>query len=349
LEAFRFAGRMPGPIVALVTLSAFVAVFNLPVETISSRFGEIPRSLPSLELPPFSWTSAKQLIIPTLTIALLGAIESLLCARVADNLTELPSHDPNQELMAQGIANMVVPIFGGLPATGTIARTITNVRAGATTPIAGIVHALTLLVIVLVAAPLAGRVPLAALAGILLFVAWNMGEWHEFVRLRRFALSYRTVLIGTFVLTVVFDLMIAVQVGLVLACAFFIWRMGQLFSVEHAADAPPQVRVCRLYGNLFFGAVDKIEALGGAIGPDIRAVVLEMHRVVSIDSTGLDALEQLARQLRRQGTRLMLVNLNDQPNSLVHRGGFAATLGADNIAADLAQAFATLQRDLRPG
>ena len=344
-RAFRFAGRMPGPIVALVTLSLGAAWLGLPVETIGSRFGEIPRSLPSLELPPFSWASAKQLVIPTLTIALLGAIESLLCARIADNLSDLPRHDPNQELMAQGIANMVTPIFGGIPATGTIARTITNLRAGAVSPVAGIVHSLTVLVVVLLAAPLAVHVPLAALAGILLFVAWNMGEWHEFARLRRFSVPYRTVLLGTFALTVVFDLMLAMEVGLVLACAFFIWRMGQLFKVEAVPDdaAPAGVRVVRLYGNLFFGAVDKVEALADRIGPEVRAVVLEMHRVVSMDNTGLDAIENLARQLRRQGVRLMLADLNPQPLALVQRSRFDSVLGAHDIAADLGAALAELR------
>lgn len=186
----RTAARVPGPIVALISLTLACALLQLPVETIGSRFGGIPQSLPALELPPFSWDSAKQLLIPTLTIALLGAVESLLCARIADNLTELPKHDPNQELMAQGIANMVVPIFGGIPATGTIARTVTSIRAGARSPVSGIVHAITLLVIVLVAAPLAVYVPLAVLAGILVFVAWNMGEWHEFVRLRQFSVPF---------------------------------------------------------------------------------------------------------------------------------------------------------------
>ena len=345
-RAFRFAGRMPGPIVALVTLSLGAAWLGLPVETIGSRFGEIPRSLPSLELPPFSWASAKQLMIPTLTIALLGAIESLLCARIADNLSDLPRHDPNQELMAQGIANMVTPIFGGIPATGTIARTITNLRAGAVSPIAGIVHALTVLVVVLLAAPLAVHVPLAALAGILLYVAWNMGEWHEFSRLRRFSVPYRTVLLGTFALTVVFDLMVAMEVGLVLACAFFIWRMGQLFTVEAVPDDAglPGVRVVRLYGNLFFGAIGKLESLAAGIAPPVRAVVLEMRSVVSLDNTGLDAIENLARQLRRQGVRLMLAGLNPQPLALLQRSRFDSALGEHDIAADLGAALAELRR-----
>ncbi|HRZ62374.1 MAG TPA: SulP family inorganic anion transporter, partial [Rubrivivax sp.] len=171
----RLAAHLPGTVVALALATAATALLRLPVETIGSRFGGIPQSLPDFALPAFSWATAKLLVFPTLTIAMLGAIESLLCARVADNATDLPRHDPNQELMAQGIANFVAPFFGGIPATGTIARTITNVRAGAVSPVAGIVHSLALLAIVLLAAPLAVHVPLAALAGILLFVAWNMG------------------------------------------------------------------------------------------------------------------------------------------------------------------------------
>jgi SulP family sulfate permease len=181
----RGVSHLPGTVVALVGATLAVHLLQLPVETIGTRFGGIPQALPSFALPDFSWATVKQLVIPTLTIAMLGAIESLLCARVADNMTTLPRHDPNQELMAQGIANFVTPLFGGIPATGTIARTVTNVRAGGTSPVAGMVHALALLAIVLLAAPLALHVPLAALAGILLFVAWNMGEWREFARLRR--------------------------------------------------------------------------------------------------------------------------------------------------------------------
>jgi SulP family sulfate permease len=198
------------------------------VETIGSRFGGIPQALPGFALPDFSWATAKQLLIPP-SPSRCWAPSSLLCARVADNMAPtLPRHDPNQELMAQGVANLVTPFFGGIPATGTIARTVTNVRAGAPRPVAGVVHALTLLAVVLVAAPLALHVPLAALAGILLFVAWNMGEWREFARLKHFLLPYRTTLLGTFVLTVVFDLTVAVEAGLLmLACGFFIYRMSR--------------------------------------------------------------------------------------------------------------------------
>jgi SulP family sulfate permease len=329
----------------LILSTTAVTLFNLPVETIGSRFGGIPQGLPSLALPPFSWDSAKQLFIPTLTIALLGAVESLLCARVADNLVDAPRHDPNQELVAQGIANMVTPLFGGIPATGTIARTVTNVRAGATSPVAGIVHALTLLVVVLVAAPLALNVPLAALAGILLYVAWNMGEWHEFARLKRFSLQYRTILVGTFVLTVVFDLTVAVQVGLILACVFFIYRMGTLFKVQphQRPDAttqlPAGVQVFELFGSLFFGAVGKIESLPGQIEGSTRAVVLEMHRLISMDTSGLDALQQLHRALQARGIALVLANVNEQPLSLIRRSGFEHVLGAEQIVPTVSAAF----------
>ena len=204
--------RLPGTIIALVLATAVTAFLNLPVETIGSRFGGIPTGLPAFTLPELSWDAARHLVAPTITIALLGAIESLLCARVADGMID-DRHDPNQELMAQGIANFVSPFFGGMPATGTIARTTTNVRAGAKTPIAGVVHALTLLAIILVAAPLASSVPLAALAAILLFVAWNMGEWREFPRLKQFSPQYRMVMLSTFLLTVIIDLTVAVEIG----------------------------------------------------------------------------------------------------------------------------------------
>jgi len=340
-SSLRMVSRIPGPVVALVSMTVVAWWFALPVETIGSRFGEIPRTLPALALPAFSWDSAKQLLIPTLTIALLGAIESLMCARIADNLTDLPRHDPNQELMAQGVANMVSPLFGGMPATGTIARSVTNVRAGARTPVAGLVHAVTLLLIVLLAAPLASLVPLPALAGILLFVAWNMGEWHEFARLRHFSLPYRTILLGTFFLTVVFDLTVAVEVGLVLACVFFIYRMSTLFTVQphDSADLPPGVHVFELFGSLFFGAVGKIEALPAQLPAGTRAVVLEMHRLVLLDTSGLDALQQFHRTLKKRDIGLVLAHVNQQPLSLIQRSGFAAVLGEEAIVPTVAGAF----------
>jgi SulP family sulfate permease len=326
---------VPGTVVALAAAGLATWLLSLPLDTIGSRFGGIPRGLPSFALPDFSWASAQQLVIPTITIALLGAIESLLCARVADNMTELPRHDPNQELMAQGVANIVTPFFGGIPATGTIARTVTNVRAGATSPMAGIVHAVTLLLIVLVAAPLAAGIPLAALAGILLMVAWNMGEWHEFARLRRFSLGYRVILLGTFGLTVVFDLTVAMQVGLVLACLFFIYRMSTLFRVEPVASEIAGAQLMRVHGSLFFGAVGKVEGLAASLPAGCHSLVLDMQLLILIDSSGLDALAQLQRTLARRGQRLVLCGLGEQPAGLIERGGLAAALGPDGIHADL--------------
>jgi SulP family sulfate permease len=341
----RWVAHVPGTIVALALATIVVTVFHLPVETIGSKFGGIPQALPAFALPEFSWDLVKQLVAPTLTIALLGAIESLLCARVADNMID-DRHDPNQELMAQGAANFVTPFFGGIPATGTIARTVTNIKSGATSPVAGIVHAITLLVIILVAAPLATNIPLAALAAILMFVAWNMGEWREFARLKQFALTYRTTLLATFFLTVVFDLTVAVEVGLVLSSLFFIYRISQLTRVEPIAIAPangtaaaPQgLEAYRLYGSLFFGAVSKLEALtdparyAGAAAP--RVIILDLVQLISLDTTGLETLEALRRQLAKRGGTLVLAGPNEQPLSLLRRSGFVDRLGAVNVVAD---------------
>ena len=341
----RLAAHVPGTIVALALATGATLLFALPVDTIGSRFGDIPRTLPTLALPEFSWATVQLLVFHTVTIALLGAIESLLCARVADNMTEYPRHDPNQELMAQGVANVASPLFGGIPATGTIARTVTNVRAGATSPVSGIVHALTLLMVVLVAAPLAAHVPLAALAGILMFVAWNMGEWREFAHARRYHLPYRLILFGTFVLTVVFDLTVAVQVGVLLACVSFIWRMGRLFAVRERAGLEPgsafapAVQVFDLRGALFFGAVGQVEDLHERVRADTRCVVLGMQGLLLMDTSGLEALRQLQRALRRRGVSLRLAEAEEQPLSLMRRAGFAAALDG-GVAPTVAQAVA---------
>jgi sulfate permease, SulP family len=336
-RAMRTAARMPGPIVALVSLSLLAWFLALPVETIGSRFGSIPQGLPAFQLPAFSWETVKLLVTPTLTIALLGAIESLLCARVADQLSGLPRHDPNQELMAQGVANFVTPFFGGMPATGTIARTVTNVRSGGTSPVAGMVHAVTLLVVVLVAAPLALHVPLAVLAGILLFVAWNMGEWREFERMKHYSAHYRVLMLGTFFLTVVFDLTVAVQVGLVLACGLFVRRMSSLFSVELVGQRD-NVTTYRLYGALFFGAVAKIDVALQAVenGPRGGVLVLDALQLVSLDTSGLDALRQLHKAVLLRGGVLRIESLQDQPRSVIERSGFAQELAAQQASAEVA-------------
>ncbi|MDM0112910.1 SulP family inorganic anion transporter [Variovorax sp. J22R133] len=331
LRAVRMGSRVPGPIVALVTLTALAWALDLPVETIGTRFGGIPEGPPTFALPDFSWETVKQLVTPTLTIALLGGIESLLCARVADQITGLPRHDPNQELMAQGIANLVTPFFGGMPATGTIARTVTNVRAGASSPLAGIVHALTLAVVVLAAAPLAKLVPLSVLAGILLFVAWNMGEWREFApyMLRRVSQHYILLMLGTFFLTVVFDLTVAVQVGIVLACALFVRRMSTLFRVELVSLQPP-VLTYKLYGALFFGAAAKLDEAIRAVerAPRGMTVVLDAMHLILLDATGLDAIRQLHKAVLARDGVLRIESLQPQPHEVIERSGFAAELAS---------------------
>lgn len=332
--------RIPAPVIALITLTALSNGMGYPVETLGTRFGGIPQSLPVFALPEFSWDTVRLLVAPTITIALLGAIESLLCARVADQLASSPhirKHDPNQELMAQGVANFVVPFFGGMPVTGTIARTVTNLRAGATSPIAGMVHAATLAAIVLVAAPLALHIPLAVLAGILLHVAWNMGEWHEFARLKHFSNHYRLLLLGTFFLTVVFDLTVAVQVGLVLACALFVRRMSELFRAEPEPPATTGIPslAWRLHGVLFFGAASKVDPLVEAIeaAPLGVQVQLDASDLFALDTTGLEGLEQILKAVSERGGRLTLCGAQAQPASLMERSGFNARLAAQSAAA----------------
>ena len=326
-SALKATSRLPAPVVALVTLSLAAWALGLPVETIGTRFGGIPQGVPAFELPDFSWATVKQLVTPTLTIALLGAIESLLCARVADQLSDTPKHDPNQELMAQGVANVVVPFFGGMPATGTIARTVTNIRSGAVSPVAGIVHALTLALVVLIAAPLAQHIPLAVLAGVLLFVAWNMGEWREFGRLKHFSNHYRLMMVSTFLVTIVFDLTVAVELGLVLACVLFVRRQSDIFRADPVPGDGDQLTF-RLYGSLFFGAVAKIDPIVTAVqqAPAGVTVELDATQLISLDTTGLDALEQLHKAVEKRGGHLRMVGLNEQPRSLMQRSGFAAKL-----------------------
>lgn len=339
----RSFARVPAPVVALVSLTLLATLLDYPVETIGSRFGSIPQQVPAFALPDFSWDTVRLLVTPTLTIALLGAIESLLCARVADQLATDPhvrKHDPNQELMAQGVANLVVPFFGGMPVTGTIARTVTNLRAGATTPVAGMVHALALALIVLLAAPLALHIPLAVLAGILLHVAWNMGEWHEFARLKHFSNHYRLLMLGTFFLTVVFDLTVAVEVGLVLACVLFVRRMSALFRADPLPAAPtedgaPPRLAWRLHGALFFGAAAKIDPLVQAVeaAPAGVEVVLDMRDLFALDTTGLEGLEQILKAVGQRGGRLRVQQVQEQPRSLMERSGFSERLAAQDAAA----------------
>ena len=337
--------KLPSTIVVLVLSSLVVWLLDIKVETIASKFGDLPRGLPFPNFPAFDWDTARNLVAPAIAIALLCAIESLLCARVADGLIH-DRHDPNQELMAQGIANFFTPFFGGVAATGTIARTMTNVRAGARSPIAGIVHAMLLLVIVL-AAPLAGQIPLAALAAILLWVAYSMAEWNEFAKLKQFSMFYRITMLSTFLLTVVFDIVVAVEVGLILASLFFIYRMSSLTRVD-AIDLPPDqarlpdgrvVGAVRIFGSLFFGSVTKLENLLDPAGKLPDVLIVEMHQTINMDNTGLDALESLQRLITRRGGLMMIAGANEQPLMLMKRSGFVKRLGQDNLRSSLADAL----------
>jgi len=342
---------VPGSIVALVLATLAVQALDLPVATIGSKFGGIPAALPHFQWPEFSWASAQHLVMPTLTLALLGAIESLLCARIADGLIG-DRHDPNQELMAQGVANFITPFFGGMPATGTIARTVTNVKSGANSPVAGMVHALVLLAVVLIAAPLANFVPLPALSAILLFVAWNMGEWRAFVDLRQFRMPYRFTLLAVFVLTVVVDLTVAVEVGLFAAGLTFIYRISNLTRIEPvtAQDDPAlaghlaAIQAWRLYGALFFGAVQLLEKIEDALPPQtqLKAVVLDLKNVIYVDSSGAEALHDFALLCAKKNVHLVVCGLVHQPLDIAQRSGLMALL-SNRLALDVAQGLILAQ------
>ena len=338
---------VPGSILVLVGATVAVDGLGLDVETIASRFGAIPSTLPAFQWPAFDWSTVQFLLMPATTLALLGAIESLLCARVADQMLAngpyADRHDANQELMAQGVANLVTPFFAGMPATGTIARTVTNIKNGGNSPVAGMVHALTLLLVVWIAAPLAGHVPLAALSAILMFVAWNMGEWREFLHLRQFRVPYRVTLLAVFVLTVVVDLTVAVEVGLLAACLTFIYRISSLTRAEavEAAQHPVllghegRVQAHRLYGALFFGAVKLVESMEDQLPSD--TLVLDLKNLIYVDSSGADSLLALARTCARRQVRLVLCGLSHQPLDMARRCGLVQMLPVEQLADDLAQ------------
>ncbi|CUB05097.1 SulP family inorganic anion transporter [Tepidiphilus thermophilus] len=349
----RWLARLPGPLAVLIVATAVNMLFSLPLETIGTRFGGIPQTIPTPSLPAFDITRLGQLLPPAIAIALLGAIESLLSARVADSMID-DRHDPNQELMAQGIANVVAPLFGGFAATGAIARTATNVRAGGRTPVAGIVHSLTLLAVVLVLAPLAAHVPLTSLAAIVLVTAVNMGDWHEMApaALRRYSTKYRVILLTTFALTVLFDLTIAVEVGMVLASLAFIYQMARFTHVERLPlerrpdahrfrreDGSLRVAAYRISGSLFFGAIHKLdELLDTEDWPDV--VVLDLGKLVSIDASGLDTLRAIARELKKRGIPLVLAELNRDVFRTLRKAGFIDEIGRENLRRNLEDALA---------
>jgi len=324
---FKRITSIPGPILVLVAATFLTSFLHLEIATIGSKFGGIPSEFPQWVWPSFSWQSAQQLFMPVITISLLGAIESLLCARIADGMID-DKHDPNQELMAQGIANFVTPFFGGMPATGTIARTVTNAKSGATSPIAGMAHALILLLIVWVAAPLAFDVPLCALSAILIFVAWNMGEWRAFVHLQQFRLPYRFTLLAVFVLTVMVDLTVAVGVGLTTACLTLIYRMGTLIRCDTVIKNT-HTQAHRLHGALFFAAVQVIEQLEMDL-PD-QLLVVDLTHLIYLDSSGADALRNLLNSCHKKGMRCVLCGLNRQPLGMVDRAGLLQLGSKDDV------------------
>lgn len=340
-----YLSHIPGTVIAMAVATIVTGIFNLPVDTIGSRFGGIPSGLPSFEWIPISWSTAQFVIAPAITLALLGAIESLLCARIADGLIH-DRHESNQELMAQGIANVVSPFFGGMPVTGTIARTVTNIQSGASTPIAGIVHSITLLVIILFGAPLAKDIPLASLAAILMFVAWNMGEWRKFADLKQFRLPYRLTMLSVFFLTIILDLTVAIQVGLLLAFITFIYRISSLSRYESASavDFPElqqfqgSISVFRIYGAIFFGAVKILENIENELPS--KVLVLDLKNVIYIDVSGMDALLELEEVCKNRGVRLLICGLVHQPYEMAVRGGLFERLSDDGIYPDLQHGIA---------
>ena len=346
--------RVPGSIVALVVGTAAVALFNVPVETVGSKFGGIPQSLPVPHLPHLAWDNIRHLFPPAMTIALLAAIESLLCAVVADGMID-DRHDSNQELMAQGLANIFSPLFGGIAATSAIARTATNVRSGARTPVAGIVHALTLLAIILAAAPLARFVPLATLSAVLVNVALHMGEWHNFGRLPKWPKSDAVVFLSAFVLTVVIDLTVAVEIGMVLAAMLFIKRSSetaQITAVDESTETegshhsligkeiPKGVMIFRMMGAFFFGAADKLESVLKREKQEPEVLILRMRKVIAMDATGLNALEDLYERLHKKGKHLLLSAPHTHPMLVMEKAGFIDRLGRENVCPHIDAALA---------
>ena len=357
----KWIPRLPGSIVALLAGTAAVAVFGLPVETIGSKFGGIPSSLPPIAIPQFRADLILPLLPSALTVALLAAVESLLSAVVADSMSG-DRHNSSAELLAQGVANLVVPLVGGIPVTGAIARTATNFRSGAKTPVAGMVHAVTLLVIVLLLAPLAIHVPLATLAAVLFVVAYNMGEWREIGGIWRLDWTDKSVWMITFALTVMADLTIAVETGIALAALLYIYRVTETTSVSmvtreyieaghaHALqgkDLPDYVTILRIHGPFLFGMTDKLLDATADLDAFAPIVILRLRNMNAIDATGLHALERLSDRLKRSGRTLVLCGARDQPAAFLAQAEFVEHVGRENI---LPHVQAALERahEIRP-
>ncbi len=345
IAIIRFAPRLPGSLAALFGATLLTYLFSLPVETVGSRYGGIPSGLPHFIPPVLDWHLISVLLPSAVTVAMLGSIESLLSATVADRMSG-DRHNPNVELIAQGIANIVSPLFGGLPATGAIARTATNIRSGAQTPVAGMIHALVLLAILLFAAPLARFIPLAVLAAILFVVAYNMGEWGEIPQLLKLPWTDRAVWATTFGLTVFADLTVAVMVGMILAALLYIRKVTMTTTVTEVTeeyieaarvhilqdkDIPDNVAIFRIHGPFLFGATDKLDEIVQRISELPPVVILRLRNMTAIDGTGIQALEDFAFSLHKANRTLLLCGAREQPASLMHKAEFARHIGSENI------------------
>jgi SulP family sulfate permease len=349
----RYIRKIPGYIVAMFVGTAIVAIFRLPVETIGTRFGGIPSGLPAIRIPSFHADLLRPLISPAITVAMLGAIESLMSAVVSDRMSK-SQHNPNVELVGQGVANILSPLFGGLPATGAIARTATNVRSGAKTPVAGMIHALTLLAIILFAAPLARFIPLSALAGILLVVSYNMGDWGEIGELLKLSFLDIGIWLTTFLLTVFVDLTAAVEMGMVLAVLLFIRKVTATTTVSRVTDdylregrahilqdkdIPPYVAIFRIHGPFLFGSTGKLQEIASQLDHLPPILILRLRNMTAIDATGLAALEQLADAIHASGRGLILCGAREQPAQLMRQSEFEQHVGRQNVCASVAEAL----------
>ncbi|HZU43131.1 MAG TPA: SulP family inorganic anion transporter [Terriglobales bacterium] len=347
------SNRIPGAIVALVLSTAAVVIFKFPVETIGSRFGGIPSGLPHLEIPKFRVDLIHGLLGPAVTVAMLGALESLMSAVVSDRMSN-DRHNPNVELIGQGVANIMSPMFGGLPATGAIARTATSIRSGAQSPMAGVIHSLTLLCVLLFAAPLVSYVPMAALAGILLVVAYNMGEWREIPQLLKLTKTDITIWLVTFALTVFADLTVAVEAGMIIAALLFISRVASTTTVSQVTDdyiedgrvhilqdkdIPYYVTIFRIHGPFLFGATDKIQAVTENIHKLPPVVILRLRNMTALDATGVFALEEVAKQLHASKRTLIVCGARQQPATLIHDAEFEDVVGPENICDNVQEAL----------
>ncbi len=359
----RLSKRIPGSILALFVGTAVAIALHWPVETIGSRFGQIPAGLPELHIPRFRADLLMPLLSPALTVAMLGAIESLLSAVVSDRMSG-DRHNPNVELFAQGFANIVSPLFGGLPATGAIARTATNIRSGAKTPVAGMIHALTLLAILLFAAPLAAKIPLAVLSAILFVVAYNMGEWGAIKEILKLTKADIAVWIITFALTVFADLTVAVEAGMILAALLYIRKVTATTTVSKVTPEyieegrvhslqmnpiPEGAVAFRIHGPFLFGATDKLDVIEDELQFLPKVVLLRLRNMTAIDATGLHALETLADKLHASGRELILCGVRGQPAKLFEQAEFHRLLGDQNILPTLEEAVERVQEVLARG